>query len=257
MVMKQSIFLCIFAFLFQGALSQQIGIKRCYVFSISDTIKPTSPEDFRAFLAFYSNGDYSLDLFASLTDDLPLEINLSYGCYNQENRIIKLTDDCYGYKMYFHLTDEDCLIASRSFPFLNNKKSYHGELPTSTPLTSWQKAQQPSAQKILKECYSHNQKYKKKYKKKFKNMPLPIGRYAGISTGTPLYLHLQSENTFSYYIEDMLVLCGEWSRNGNILQLKDSVLQQTFYAPIYKNGVSGIYLPGGWNSFFKYKSTEK
>lgn len=255
--MKKIFFLVIFALFFQGGLSQQIvGINKCYVFSESDYSESVLFERFSVYLTLYRNGDYSIDLVGFLTDDLPLEIGLSYGYYKQENGFVELTDDCYGYNMFFQNADEDYLVATRSFSFLNKKKSLLGSTPTSMPLSPEQKFQIPTLKKVLRDCDLHNKKYQGKITRKIKIIPLSIGHYQAMSVGITSCLQLQSDKTFSYYIEDGLVLKGEWSRNGNILQLKDSVLQQTFYAPIYKEGISGVFLPGGWGMFFRIKSVQ-
>lgn len=189
----------------------------------------TENADIDCCLYLYKNGVYEVILEEQETDDIVLNILVSYGVYALKDKQLHLSDKFNGFKMLFELQNE-VLIARKSFNWLANKRF------TKSTFQIWDN---PS---FLKSKIKPLNKNQLGLKQKYDNKTFfGIGMY---ENEQGFHISLQANNKYKFDYKQIVLSEGSWSQNGNVLILYDAYLENSFYILIGKDGLLSRFFPG-------------
>jgi len=186
------------------------------------------------YITIFNNGKYYIDINESVTSDIILGMTLTYGTYTINKDQITLTDNMHNFKMKF-LYVNNSIEVKQSFKFLLNKKFVFREANNESEPDFL--INRVDIVKIKKERIEYN---------KTNSIPIVfnIGTY---DDGRDFVLYLEKDTTYRLAYRWNIISEGNWSRDGNVLELFDTSLQCPFYLFIDISGLNGKYLPGGFD----------
>lgn len=182
-------------------------------------------------VSLYKNGTFEISIHESRTDDMGLEILLSYGNYILKNGNIELHDKYNGFNMRFEY-HQYYLIAKKSYngfvgnKFMKDDSSIKMENPFSEEIKI-----KTIKQRILTLNASN-----------LKENVINSGIYEG--EDVKFNLSLSVDHTYVYKYNSFVISKGKWCRNKNEIILFDSILKHHFYLFIGKNGLYNLFIPG-------------
>jgi len=217
----KAITLIVALFLSSTVFSQEQA--RCY------SMVDESPE-MNCYLFLTDKGDYCIELHF-VYDDIVEIAMMSSGKYTECDTSLILTDDIHGYESFFQ-KDADAFVVVRSLLFLENKKFCirgDDEMPEMGSLNSI---------RISDKAKEYNKKYSEQYR-------LVAGKY---NSNNGYELVVRDDKVYILRFKNYLLSKGEWIRDHNILLLKDSNIECTFFLMIGKTSLTSNLLPGDRSS---------
>jgi len=183
------------------------------------------------YISLYKNGTFEISIHESLTNDMGLEILLSYGNYILKNGNIELHDKYNGFNMRFEY-HQYFLIAKKSYNgFVGNKfKKVRSSIEMGNTFS--EKIKIKTIKQLISTLNASN----------LKENVINSGIYEG--EGEKFNLNLSFDHTYVFKYHSFVISKGKWSRNKNELILFDSILKHPFYLFISKNGLYNLFIPG-------------
>lgn len=210
--------------------------------------------DITCFIDLYPDNQYDLSLYVSHTIDINKEIIISSGKYEKTSKIIILTDTIHGFTIRLQQNANKSITVKKGFVFLKDKVFHYRTTSAKTnyDLPFYKIKNQKQERSTYKQL--HKQLY-----------PLSIGKYEEenntvedkeyniYQTGLGYELDIKKEHSYIIYYKQLLLLEGQWKRNGNEIALFDSYLQHPFYVLLGKDCLISCYLPGDFHGMVLHR----
>lgn len=177
----------------------------------------------------FSENEYYMSQAVGVLNDVVMIYEPSYGGFIRKGNMLYLTDSVCGFDMQFELSDDTTHITQRrGFSSLNGKDlAFEGKAWGTAPVSFDRDIE---ADRQMFDAYA-SQSQLHSY---------DFGRYFFRSD---IELHLYDDGNFTYLISETVFLEGKAYRNGNLLILKDNIIEEPFHALIEEDGIVPI-LPG-------------
>lgn len=158
--------------------------------------------------------------------------DISYGDYSEFKDRIELTDSDNGLKITLKKIANDTLQADeRCFPFLKGKYLFYQSIKFDY--------ESESIEALLSDTIQGHANISQEYAHNIKEL---YGIY--ISNNQDLFLILNPDATYCYYVCGLLLSEGTWTQKGQRIELRDKHLLHTFYGNITNQGILSGYWPG-------------